>query len=151
MSTAEFRREVERELTGRDSETSELIYFKIHKSHNSNLRTSASAAVRAMSAACRTSGCQPGRCATRAPAAHRWWPADRKSTRLNSSHLGISYAVFCLKKFRIARASRVGPSARCCRESSNYRLNREVIKFDFFFSCSFPVSHLTPAPPFPQP
>src|SRR5262245_63917449 len=24
--------------------------------------------------------------------------ADRKSTRLNSSHLGISYAVFCLNK-----------------------------------------------------
>src|ERR1035438_6509775 len=30
---------------------------------------------------------------------HRWSAhADRKSTRLNSSHLGISYAVFCLKK-----------------------------------------------------
>src|SRR5205814_9279679 len=28
---------------------------------------------------------------------HEQWP-DRKSTRLNSSHLGISYAVFCLKK-----------------------------------------------------
>src|SRR5262245_64597034 len=28
---------------------------------------------------------------------------DRKSTRLNSSHLGISYAVFCLKKKRIRR------------------------------------------------
>src|SRR5258705_1319655 len=27
-------------------------------------------------------------------------PSDRKSTRLNSSHLGISYAVFCLKKKR---------------------------------------------------
>src|ERR1035438_10606027 len=26
---------------------------------------------------------------------------DRKSTRLNSSHLGISYAVFCLKKNRL--------------------------------------------------
>src|SRR5437899_5177463 len=26
------------------------------------------------------------------------WKEDRKSTRLNSSHLGISYAVFCLKK-----------------------------------------------------
>src|SRR5256885_2535938 len=26
------------------------------------------------------------------------WSADRKSTRLNSSHLVISYAVFCLKK-----------------------------------------------------
>src|SRR5258705_9377540 len=29
---------------------------------------------------------------------------DRKSTRLNSSHLGISYAVFCLKKKK-SRAS----------------------------------------------
>src|SRR5256885_6729143 len=27
---------------------------------------------------------------------------DRKSTRLNSSHLVISYAVFCLKKKKIA-------------------------------------------------
>src|ERR1039458_10467324 len=27
------------------------------------------------------------------------FPPDRKSTRLNSSHLGISYAVFCLKKY----------------------------------------------------
>src|SRR5262245_32442771 len=32
-------------------------------------------------------------------AADSWRIAeDRKSTRLNSSHLGISYAVFCLKK-----------------------------------------------------
>src|SRR5688500_19130744 len=28
---------------------------------------------------------------------------DRKSTRLNSSHLVISYAVFCLKKKKIVR------------------------------------------------
>src|SRR5699024_12130052 len=28
------------------------------------------------------------------------WKADRKSTRLNSSHVSISYAVFCLKKKR---------------------------------------------------
>src|SRR5262245_9575581 len=28
----------------------------------------------------------------------RTFATDRKSTRLNSSHLGISYAVFCLKK-----------------------------------------------------
>src|SRR5207302_9988953 len=26
------------------------------------------------------------------------WTGDRKSTRLNSSHVKISYAVFCLKK-----------------------------------------------------
>src|ERR1035441_10998452 len=30
-----------------------------------------------------------------------WDDRDRKSTRLNSSHLGISYAVFCLKKKRL--------------------------------------------------
>src|SRR5256885_10549589 len=29
---------------------------------------------------------------------HHRDPQDRKSTRLNSSHLVISYAVFCLKK-----------------------------------------------------
>src|SRR5437899_3851807 len=35
----------------------------------------------------------------RAGQAHReHGERDRKSTRLNSSHLGISYAVFCLKK-----------------------------------------------------
>src|SRR5690625_6660576 len=28
----------------------------------------------------------------------RWVYRDRKSTRLNSSHVAISYAVFCLKK-----------------------------------------------------
>src|SRR3712207_8932870 len=30
--------------------------------------------------------------------AHPLTPRDRKSTRLNSSHANISYAVFCLKK-----------------------------------------------------
>src|SRR5438445_8105023 len=30
--------------------------------------------------------------------------ADRKSTRLNSSHANISYAVFCLKKKKITRS-----------------------------------------------
>src|SRR5256885_3606936 len=35
---------------------------------------------------------------------------DRKSTRLNSSHLVISYAVFCLKKKRtLARRPRSAP------------------------------------------
>src|SRR3712207_8785839 len=30
------------------------------------------------------------------------WAGDRKSTRLNSSHANISYAVFCLKKKKSA-------------------------------------------------
>src|SRR5690242_21038364 len=32
---------------------------------------------------------------------------DRKSTRLNSSHMSISYAVFCLKKKKIKNKSQV--------------------------------------------
>src|SRR5207253_11027638 len=34
----------------------------------------------------------------RPPRAERDGEQDRKSTRLNSSHVAISYAVFCLKK-----------------------------------------------------
>src|SRR5688572_20393140 len=37
---------------------------------------------------------------------------DRKSTRLNSSHSQISYAVFCLKKKSTQRTARPAPS-RC--------------------------------------
>src|SRR2546429_7398140 len=37
-------------------------------------------------------------------------PRDRKSTRLNSSHGYISYAVFCLKKKNIAYADTIDTS-----------------------------------------
>src|SRR5256885_12918404 len=43
---------------------------------------------------------QSGRGRRRKRHAPRWTRRDRKSTRLNSSHLVISYAVFCLKKKR---------------------------------------------------
>src|SRR4051794_41758374 len=46
---------------------------------------------------------QPGRGRQQARAAR----PDRKSTRLNSSHPSISYAVFCLKKKRAARGQPV--------------------------------------------
>src|SRR5258705_6157977 len=36
---------------------------------------------------------------------------DRKSTRLNSSHLGISYAVFCLTKKRLPDPDGLSQSA----------------------------------------
>src|SRR3712207_7426091 len=38
-------------------------------------------------------------------------PADRKSTRLNSSHANISYAVFCLKKKKQHRAGSASPAS----------------------------------------
>src|SRR3712207_7973214 len=43
----------------------------------------------------------PGRTGEGCSTVWMWWPGsvrDRKSTRLNSSHANISYAVFCLKK-----------------------------------------------------
>src|SRR5256885_11092825 len=39
---------------------------------------------------------------------------DRKSTRLNSSHLVISYAVFCLKKKKIYNAIGYTGMNTCC-------------------------------------
>src|SRR5438045_7057158 len=42
--------------------------------------------------------CSASICHHRARTQRRSRARDRKSTRLNSSHLGISYAVFCLKK-----------------------------------------------------
>src|SRR5690606_39938738 len=59
----------------------------------------------------RSAASPPAAAPTRRPSSSRSWsapasarttsipaPADRKSTRLNSSHVKISYAVFCLKK-----------------------------------------------------
>src|SRR5256885_4037086 len=40
---------------------------------------------------------------------------DRKSTRLNSSHLVISYAVFCLKKKKKSRCQLPPCRQPCCR------------------------------------
>src|SRR5687768_17622014 len=45
----------------------------------------------------------PGRLDRRPEAVHQ--PLDRKSTRLNSSHGYISYAVFCLKKKKNRKTS----------------------------------------------
>src|SRR3712207_8599079 len=36
---------------------------------------------------------------------------DRKSTRLNSSHANISYAVFCLKKKKLSYPTHVNPNS----------------------------------------
>src|SRR3712207_8335328 len=44
-------------------------------------------------------------------ATHPTVPGDRKSTRLNSSHANISYAVFCLKKKKDELTSNVQQSS----------------------------------------
>src|SRR5262245_62415053 len=44
---------------------------------------------------------------------------DRKSTRLNSSHLGISYAVFCLKK-KTQKKTRIQINNRTHHQTLHY-------------------------------
>src|SRR5947199_6945641 len=63
--------------------------------HSFPTRRSSDLGTRAARAA---AGGRGGGMTTRAVETWTLEPLDRKSTRLNSSHLGISYAVFCLKK-----------------------------------------------------
>src|SRR2546426_7990801 len=44
---------------------------------------------------------------------------DRESTRLNSSHLVISYAVFCLKKKKAARRRQMAECGRAGRRDND--------------------------------
>src|SRR5690606_41980284 len=59
-------------------------FFLIHESHIRNLRDSKKRKSKRNTYIVREIGNQPD--------------GDRKSTRLNSSHVKISYAVFCVKK-----------------------------------------------------
>src|ERR1035438_8687786 len=77
------------------------------------------------------------------------WPSrrDRKSTRLNSSHLGTSYAVFCLKKKQgfsgfeeVCSRISEGCVAYDCRESLR-------TEYFFLFSGQPPISPFFPYPP----
>src|SRR5437870_6446244 len=45
--------------------------------------------------------------------------SDRKSTRLNSSHVAISYAVFCLKKKKIINDSAESPLGVALRDPNH--------------------------------
>src|SRR5258708_28327723 len=51
-------------------------------------------------------------CGATTPSDREWPAPDRKSTRLNSSHQIISYAVFCLKKKKVTEPYRVSAHTR---------------------------------------
>src|SRR2546428_1568456 len=62
-------------------------------------------------------------------AGRRWPRADRKSTRLNSSHDQISYAVFCLKKkHRPARLGLCFLRTPSVRERSSSPQHRSAVR-----------------------
>src|SRR5438309_420812 len=65
-------------------------------------------------------------------------PSDRKSTRLNSSHSSISYAVFCLKKKRESRYCRAHPPASCAPFRSSLRAHDCSLSIPFFLMCPRP-------------
>src|SRR5207249_9725991 len=56
-------------------------------------------------------------------------PRDRKSTRLNSSHVSISYAVFCLKKKKkkINKIYCYKRKMKCLIQDSTKNSNRELV------------------------
>src|SRR3989337_1050786 len=57
--------------------------------------------------------------------------ADRKSTRLNSSHGSISYAVFCLKKKRGTRGPRPGPGSHAPRRAARVQEHAPAERSDY--------------------
>src|ERR1022692_4444054 len=82
---------------------------------------------------------------------------DRKSTRLNSSHLVISYAVFCLKKnskyARDNRAIRGSVERCCCRPGQcipDVLYSCRIVFFFFFLKHPTPPSAPLFSPPPPS-
>src|SRR5947209_11938686 len=53
---------------------------------------------------------------------------DRKSTRLNSSHANISYAVFCLKKKKLKKQITNKPQIKQHNKSSNNISKIDILK-----------------------
>src|SRR5215510_14153826 len=63
-------------------------------------------------------------------------PQDRKSTRLNSSHVATSYAVFCLKKknrdvdYGLVRSDKVAPRDHVVADAPRHGTRRTQAQLD---------------------
>src|SRR2546430_17119351 len=79
-----------------DTATTEIYTLSLHDALPICRRRSETAPPSSPAASCTSSSAPAGWAARRA--GRPWRARDRKSTRLNSSHSQISYAVFCLKK-----------------------------------------------------
>src|SRR3712207_8568850 len=92
-----------------DTATTEIYTLSLHDALPISKTTGSMPAIAWMSgwasplspSAGRPSGTNGVRLAPRTNQAPATMTKDRKSTRLNSSHANISYAVFCLKKKRL--------------------------------------------------
>src|SRR2546430_2629993 len=81
-----------------DTATTEIYTLSLHDALPifAGSRSGSSASSRPSSGSCSSSSSSPGTWPTGRDGSRR---EDRKSTRLNSSHSQISYAVFCLNKY----------------------------------------------------
>src|SRR6266513_656814 len=88
----------------------------------------------------------------------KWYSLDRKSTRLNSSHVSISYAVFCFKKKTQREERQIADSREPLRELSVVfrgardqrarRLRPELVLYLFLYALRHPPRYtLLPYPP----
>src|SRR3712207_8210122 len=82
-----------------DTATTEIYTLSLHDALPIYLLNELKSRVARLGAVERRTG-EEGRDDHQRAGAHR---QDRKSTRLNSSHANISYAVFCLKKKKITK------------------------------------------------
>src|SRR5207245_8073104 len=57
------------------------------------------------------------------------WKEDRKSTRLNSSHGSISYAVFCLKKKKKKKRNTISQDKKLKINNGRCTSNRDWIMY----------------------
>src|ERR1035437_7522223 len=76
--------------------------------------------------------------------------SDRKSTRLNSSHANISYAVFCLKKKRhcLQRGARGAPPPHAAGWQERREYARSCSELSsLFFLLQFATTRTLPPPP----
>src|SRR3712207_8099506 len=80
-----------------DTATTEIYTLSLHDALPISHRRAGGAGRRAGGAGRRAGGVEGPTASSPPTAVH----PDRKSTRLNSSHANISYAVFCLKKKKI--------------------------------------------------
>src|SRR5699024_12070492 len=58
---------------------------------------------------------------------HSRRPIDRKSTRLNSSHVSISYAVFCLKKKKQLNHLVIADLCDCAAKDTYWMMDDHVV------------------------
>src|SRR5690349_23664754 len=73
----------------------------------------------------------------------RSWP-DRKSTRLNSSHVEISYAVFCLKKKK-KELKTTSPNSTSPNPTNNLTTHYQDDTSNYLTQLTTNTHHLTPA------